>query len=96
MSSIYTAEHKKAVADLMFAFGDVNSPRPDTVECMCGLVDIFLAKVLRDTQDVSRMKGGFDADCLLFSVGDDVSTFKVAKTQLKRKRALDEELCVEF
>lgn len=73
----------------MHSFGDVEDPLNESVECMCGLLTQFLDDTLRGAVDVALVKREFDAECLLFTVRNDKVTYKAAKSQLDRKRALD-------
>lgn len=72
----------------MRAFGDVEDPLDESVECMCGLLTTFLDDTLLAAVKVALTKGRFDAECLLFTCIHDKAMFKAAKNKLDRKRAL--------
>ena len=89
---MYSEEMKKAVSEMMYAFGDTEGPLEASVECMCGLLLGFLDEVLLEAGKIAQYKGKFDAECLLFVCRNDLLVYKAAKTQLESHKALKDEV----
>ncbi len=86
----FSPQLKDSVAALMHAYGDVEAPLESSVEFMCGLLFRYMDDTIVEAMKVAYHKGGkFDADCLVFTCKYDLPTFKVAKTKLQRKRAVE-------
>lgn len=88
----YSDEMKIKIAELMYAFGDDQNPREDSVECMCGMLLAFLDDVLIKAGKVALYKGKFDAECLLFTCKGDLEMFRAAKSRLAAYIALKGEV----
>lgn len=89
---MFTEDGKANIAKLMHAYGDVETPRRDTVDVMCGMLVEFLEDSLHRAVEIACLKGKFDAECLLFVCKDDKRMFKVAKCKMERNIALGAEL----
>ena len=80
-----------------FPFTDSCSEVNDeAVECMCGMVQIYLKDLLGDAAKVANVKGVFDEECFLFAMKSELDKFKRSKELVGRKLAIDKELYMDF
>lgn len=89
---MYSDELKKAVAELMFAFGDTEIPDEDSVECLCGLLAVFLENTCAKANELSAYKNGdLDMECLMLVVKDRPLYTNAARSVVARSTAVERE-----
>ena len=83
----------------MYSFGDsesIDDVNNEAVECMCGMVQIYLKDLLGDAVNIANVKGSFDEECFLFVMKSELDKFKRSKELIGRKSAIDKEIHMDF
>ena len=87
------------IRKLMYSFGDsdtIDDVDNEAVECLCGMVHIYLKGLLWNAANFVNVKGKFDEECFLLVVKSELGKFKRSKELIGRKLALEKEIYMDF